>query len=235
MANKVKKPTAIEPEKRNPGCLSIDARYLKDGELEKHRDGSEAEIAAFNDKLVARALAQPEVRAARTIQRFEGDNLDINACADELREQIANVLRGGMERAEAMLVAQAHTLDSLFSSLAMRSKANTDGGFLDAADRYMRLALKAQSQCRATLETLATIKNPPVIYAKQVNQTTGPQQINNGTVAPSQAREIENEQTQLSGGTHELLPDTRASQAESRINPALEALGEFDRAKVRRG
>ncbi len=95
---------------------------------------------------------------------------------------------------------------------------------------FMRLALRAQSQCRATLETLATIKNPPVIYAKQINQTTGPQQINNGTAAPSRKREIETETNKLSEGTHELLQDTRASGTTSGIDTTLETLGALDRA-----
>ena len=41
---------------------------------------------------------------------------------------------------------------------------------LPAAETYMRLALKAQSQCRATLETLANIKNPPTVFARQANK-----------------------------------------------------------------
>jgi hypothetical protein len=43
----------------------------------------------------------------------------------------------------------------------------------------MRLALKAQSQCRVTLETLAAIKNPPLVFAKQANIAHGAQQVNN--------------------------------------------------------
>jgi hypothetical protein len=102
-------------------------------------------------------------------------------------------------------------------------------------DANMRMALRAQSQCRATIETLAAIKNPPIVYARQANVTTGPQQINNSMAAPTRAREIETEQTQLSKGNHELLQDTRALQAESRVNSTLEALGEIDRAKISRG
>ena len=98
----------------------------------------------------------------------------------------------------------------------------------------MRMALRAQSQCRATLETLAAIKNPPIVYARQANVTTGPQQVNNGIPATTRAREIETEQSQLSGGTHELLPDTRTSGNASRVNPTLETLGEIDRAEVTR-
>ena len=53
------------------------------------------------------------------------------------------------------------------------------GEYLDATDRYMRLALKAQAQCRATVETLAEIKNPPTLFARQANIAHGPQQVNN--------------------------------------------------------
>jgi hypothetical protein len=48
---------------------------------------------------------------------------------------------------------------------------------------------KAQNQCRMTLETLSTIKNPPVVYAKQANIAHGPQQVNNGTAPASHANE----------------------------------------------
>lgn len=34
-------------------------------------------------------------------------------------------------------------------------------------DAFMRTALKAQNQCRMTLETLATINNPPLVFANQ--------------------------------------------------------------------
>jgi hypothetical protein len=59
------------------------------------------------------------------------------------------------------------------------------GEHFDAFERYLRLALKAQNQCRATLETLAAIKNPPVVFTKQanINHGNGNQQINNGTLA----------------------------------------------------
>lgn len=153
---------------------------------------------------------------------------------DALVAQIKDVQGGSLACAEKTLVAQANTLDAIFNELARRAALNM-GEYLNATETYLRLALKAQSQCRATLETLAAIKNPPIVYARQANVTTGPQQINNGTAAPSRAREIETEQTQLSGGDHELLPDARASGNASGIDLALETLGEVDRAEVPRG
>jgi hypothetical protein len=98
----------------------------------------------------------------------------------------------------------------------------------------MRLAFKAQSQCRATLETLATIKNPPVLFAKQANIAAGHQQVNNGIPAPSGAREIGNEQSKLSGDGNELLPDTRAQALAGRIDPQMEAVGEVNRTEDHR-
>lgn len=39
----------------------------------------------------------------------------------------------------------------------------------------------AKRRCRATLETLAVIKSPPSVFAKQANMANGPQQVNNVT------------------------------------------------------
>jgi len=179
------------------------------------------------DKMNAKALAEPTVRAALAIQRFEGDYLNVNALVDELRTQVGEMQRNNLGRSEAMLIAQAHTLDALFSNLTRRSRDNSEAGYLDAAETYLRLALKAQSQCRATLETLSAVKNPPVIYAKQVNQTTGPQQINNSMAPPPQAREIGNEQSKLL--------DARATGEAIPSYSTLETVGKIDRAEVPRG
>lgn len=78
-----------------------------------------------------------------------------------------------------MLAIQAHTLDTMFNELARRSWTNVDGGYIEAGERYMRLALKAQSQCCTTIETLSEMKNPkPVAFVRQANIANGPQQVN---------------------------------------------------------
>ena len=127
---------------------------------------------------------------------------------------------------------QATALQSLFARLTEKAMG---AEYMSNFEGFMRMALRAQSQCRTTLETLSAIKNPPIVYAKQANIAQGHQQVNNGTMEPSRAREIENEQNQLSGADNELLPNARASGNESRVNPALETLGEIDRAKNGRG
>lgn len=180
------------------------------------------------DRLAQIAIS-PTVRAALTVQAFSksvGDT-DIQSLVSELENQCKKARGGDPARSESLLLSQAHALDGIFHELARRAAMNM-GEHLNATDTYLRLALKAQGQCRATLETLSVIKNPPVIFAKQANISNGPQQVNNGT-APL-ARETVIEQSKQSGGSNELLTDTRASQAASRVNQTMEAVGEIHRA-----
>lgn len=184
----------------------------------------------------ASLITSPELAAHRIIGMMQpkniADEIDTPTMLETLRDQAAAVQRGDMSHAEGMLISQASSLQALFVRLSERAM---EQAHMPNLEGFMRMALRAQSQCRATLETLATIKNPPIVYAKQANFAAGHQQVNNGIPAPTQAREIETEQTQLSGGTHELLPDARASGFESQVNPALETVGEIHRAEIGRG
>ena len=184
----------------------------------------------------AKLITSSELAAYRIIGMMQpkslADDIDAPTLMETLRDQAAAVKIGDLTHAEAMLINQASSLQALFVRLTERAMEQTQMPNLEG---FMRMALRAQSQCRATLETLAAIKNPPVVYARQANVTTGPQQINNGVAAALQAREIENEQNQLSGGTDELLPDTRAPGKARRVNSALETLGEIDRPENCRG
>ena len=151
-----------------------------------------------------------------------------------LNKQVKNLSNGSLSIVEQTLVAQANTLDAVFNLLTQKAGCQIDSN-LDAFERYMRLALKAQGQCRTSLETLAEIKNPrPVAFVKQANIANGHQQINNG-VQPSEPLAHGNSSIQsneLSGADHELLPDTRASSIESRVDTPMETVGKIDRAKV---
>jgi hypothetical protein len=53
----------------------------------------------------------------------------------------------------------------------------------------MKLALRAQSQSRQTVEALIVAKNPPVPIAKQANIANGPRQVNNNAAGVPRARE----------------------------------------------
>jgi hypothetical protein len=177
---------------------------------------------------------RPDVNAAAVLLDYSTafGKQEIEGLIERLSDSVKQVQDGDMKGCEAMLTAQAYALQSIFVNFSRRAFGQ---GYLKNQELFIRMAMRAQNQCRMTLETLATIKNPPVVFARQANVTTGPQQINNGAAAPSRARETENAQTQLSGKTHELLPDARTSGDAFRVDSTLEALGKIDRAEVRRG
>lgn len=184
------------------------------------------------DRATAKALSMPEVRAASIIQRFD-DNLDLTSLAHELKTQTEAIQAGDMGRPEAMLSAQAHTLDALFSNLARRAQANMTAGYEDAAERYLRLALKAQAQSLRTIEALAELKAPKAIqFIGQANIAQGHQQINNA----SRAEENQTEQSKLSTGeSNDLLPDTRTPSFTGAAHQTVEAVGAVHRAEDSRG
>jgi hypothetical protein len=116
----------------------------------------------------AAVVTSPALAAYRVISGAEaksgiGESIDVPALMDQLRAQGEAVNRGDLAQAEAMLMNQATALQSLFARLAERGMGCE---LAPAFEANMRMALRAQAQCRATLETLSTIKNPPVIFAK---------------------------------------------------------------------
>lgn len=174
----------------------------------------------------AELLTSPELAAYRVTALVQpsalADKVDVPALLDVLRDQAGAVKGGDLTRAEAMLSGQATALQSLFVRLTELAMLQTS---LPNIDGLMRVALRAQSQCRATLETLSAIKNPPIVYAKQANVTTGPQQNNFGTKLPTQAGEKKIEPIRLSiGDSHELYQDTRTQSFAGEANPKMEAV-----------
>ncbi|MCZ2096756.1 MAG: hypothetical protein LC121_10940 [Anaerolineae bacterium] len=174
-----------------------------------------------------------------TFARQTMGDLELSDCIHALRDKTRAVNRGDLSSVEAMLIEQATALNAIFGALSRRAAMNV-GEYINAADRYMRLALKAQSQCRATLETLATIKAGPAIFARQANvAVNGPQQVNNGVSgaerAGARAGESESAKTELLGASYGERLDTGATSASGRGNPALETVGAIDGTAHRRG
>jgi hypothetical protein len=183
------------------------------------------------DKVSAKVLTGPLATNGATIQRFGKGNvgdLKINAIMEALAEKAKAVRGNDLSGVEETLVAQAMALDTMFSELSRRAALNM-GTYLEAARQYMGLALKAQNQCRMTLETLATIKNPPIVYARQANIAHGAQQVNNGTAPTSQAGESGNAPNKLLEASHEQPLDTGAPQAAGEGDPAVVAVGAINR------
>ncbi|MBB3474260.1 hypothetical protein [Sphingomonas sp. BK345] len=152
--------------------------------------------------------------------------IDLTALYQALHDRAKAVRDNKLASAEDMLTAQAAALNAMFLELARRSGANM-GEYMQAAETYMRLALKAQAQCRATLETLATIKNPPVVYARQANIANGPQQVNNGAPLP-RASNSGSSPNGLLETEHGKRLEPGAAGTTIGSDPALEALGAVD-------
>ena len=204
---------------------------------EKPIDRSALRIAPTDEAdrypAVARTLTRPEVGAAAVIEKWSPDTHDVNALARELATQVEAVNGGDVRRVEGLLLAQAQTLDAIFVNLMRRATHQTA---LLQWETYMRMGMKAQSQCRATLQALAEVKNPPV-FAKQANIAHGPQQINNGSFlnsapVPAHAGETVIQQSKLleddrDGSTK---MDGRATPAAARGNSEVEAVGAVNRA-----
>jgi hypothetical protein len=176
----------------------------------------------------AQVTLRPSVNAAAVIAEYAkpfGDQ-DINALAEELRGKFEQVEKGDLKLCESMLVGQANALQTIFVSLARRA-ANQE--YLKQYEMYLKLALKAQNQSRMTLETLAKIKNPPVVFAKQanINQGGGNQQVNNGTPVPASRTEKtinqQNELLEVNDGSATV--DSRATGTAIGKDKAMATLG----------
>jgi hypothetical protein len=160
-----------------------------------------------------------------------------------LKETAKAVNGGDLSGAESMLTAQATALNAVFGELSRRAALNM-GEYLGATESYMRLALKAQGQCRATLETLAAIKNPPVVFARQANiNNGGQQQVNNGAGpdpsnssqarAGSRAAKETIEQTGLLEASDGKRLDARAASTASGTDPNMATVARIDRPAYR--
>lgn len=157
---------------------------------------------------------------------------DMQTLYEALNQMTESVSDGDMKRCEKMLVAQAHALQSMFMNFSRRA---LNQEYQRNLESFFRMALKAQNQCRMTLETLATIKNPPVVFAKQANIAHGPQQVNNGTlgtVPHAPAREektIQSNELLTDGVNHGETLDTRGAATAGDANQELETVGAVHR------
>jgi hypothetical protein len=139
----------------------------------------EGEPGQTDDQFKAKQFLRPTLRSAITVLQCDYASLkdiDIKALMDELGSQVSQVSKGDLGRGEAMLTAQAHTLDALFHKLTQKALS---ADYTNQLETYMRLALKAQNQTRTTWEAISRIQNPTVNYVKQANIAHN-QQINNG-------------------------------------------------------
>ena len=184
---------------------------------------------------LAELVVSPELAALRVITAAEGKqgcfgaDLDLPSLIDRLRTQAGAVNAGEMQQVESMLMNQATALQSLFARLIERGMHSE---LMNHFDTYLRLALRAQSQCCRTLEALAEIKNPPVVFAKTAN-IAHQQQVNNGVI-PAESRPPATDYPP--NKLLECVPGERLDcgtpTTASGVNPQLATLESIDRPEV---
>ena len=205
------------------------------------------EPSCVDDALAAKMALLPSINAAVVISEYLGDprlfgKLDSDALVASLIEGSELVWTNDLRRPEAMLLSQAQALQAIFTGLA--HKAIQRGEPIKCMETYLRLALRAQNQSRMTLETLATIKNPPVVIARQANVSNGPMQVNNTVVAAASgssrayacecggavSSNFQIEQTELLEVRDGKWMDSRAAGSAGRADPDVETVAAVDRS-----
>lgn len=188
------------------------------------------------DQLIAQVAIMPTFRGATAATAFAkgmfgNPEPDFLTYVDELIDQAQAVANGNLSGAEVMLATQANTLDLIFNKLVMKA-ASCDGIHLIQA--FMQLALKAQSQCRTTVEALAEIKNPRTpTFVKQQN-VAQQQQVNNGVPAPiahAHGKEKSTTSNELLEAHDGERLDTGAAGAAGGVNSNMEAVAVVKRSE----
>ena len=172
----------------------------------------------------AKAALSPSLYASAVVEQygnalFGKDNMDMHCLEKAVREATEAINNGDMKAVEAMLYGQAVALQTMFTNLARR--ADCQQGRLDNIEALLKLAFRAQNQCRMTLETLSNVKNPPVVYARQANITSGPQQVNNGLTHATEKNIVQNE---LLEDSHVKRLDGRTQGQTGRLDTHMETV-----------
>lgn len=134
-------------------------------------------------KATARALLTPDFRHGQTAATLFHSQLKdtglapgLGDYADAIKDQGKIAESGDLAFASRLLAAQAMTLDNIFAEMARRMALNM-GEHLAAMEIYARVALKAQTNSRATIEALAKLHQPREQTVRHVHVNEGGQAI----------------------------------------------------------
>lgn len=132
---------------------------------------------------MARHMLNPGMRHAHTASTFANSMFKSSIekpgmmdFVDVVKAEADRAAGGDLGLVSRMLTAQALTLDNMFSEFARRGALNM-GEYLDATERYTRLALKAQTGSRAALEALAKLHQPREQTVRHIHVNDGGQAV----------------------------------------------------------
>lgn len=198
--------------------------------------GYTQEETAANAASVLTDPATAGMRVMRAAERGAGLDaiLDVPAVMERLREEARAVNAGDLSQPEAMLLAQATALQSLFARLAERGMGCEAAA---AFDVNMKYALMAQRQCTKALEALALLKQGPTVIARSANVVNGQQQVNVGVQSPAvRAGGADGGRAdELLGTSDGKRMDTGTAGATGGANRVMAPVGALDGASNARG
>lgn len=186
------------------------------------------------DRAMAEAALSPELQNASTAADYSlglFSDIRLQDCIETMQADIKAVNGGNLDKLEGMLTAQAGALNVMFNTFAKRA---IHADVMPRLETYFRLALKAQAQCRATVEAIAEIKYPKsATFIRQANIAQQQQVNNDGTFPPtSRAHAQEKNVTptnELLEVSHGKRLDVGATSAASRIDSGVAAVGKVYR------
>lgn len=138
-----------------------------------------------NRQIAARKMVGPFTRhglvaneaCSRFLEAFDpADKPGLSEFAHEMKARADKAASGDPQATSALLMAQAVTLDNIFTEYARIALVNI-ASHMDASERYMRLALKAQANSRSTLEALAKLHQPREQTVRHVHVNEGGQAV----------------------------------------------------------
>ncbi len=172
-----------------------------------------------DDQATARELMDPSTRHSITVLPYISCSVgntfplpNASEFSDAIRSNAEQAQQGNLAFMSRTLTAQALALDAIFGEFSRRAALNMNS-HLEAAERYMRLALKAQSNSRATMEALAKLHQPREQIVRHVHVNEGGQaivaeQVNHYTTGAENAETVEQSHATGEPGESSSLPRT---------------------------
>jgi hypothetical protein len=189
------------------------------------------------EQAMANAVLIPPNLAATSLHQWQhgfagtSNAVDINRLLTGLVDQVKDVCNGSMRGVKSRLLMQAAVLDAIFFKLNTEAVRNiAGGGSLDLSERLLKLAFRAQSQSRATDETLAFLEHPKALFISQQNNAAGHQQVLN-----ARARKEKSGSNKLMERIYGERLDSDAPGTAVRRNPAMASVDTLDRTTNPRG
>lgn len=160
---------------------------------------------------VALLYTSTMAQAASTIAQLSDNQTDRLHVLKGIKKEILAGCNGGKDHVELMLMANAFTLDALFSKMICRGAMEYEP---ESASAYIDIGLRAQEQLRKVALALDQIRRPKQQIVQ--NNIAGIQQVTNNLANP--ATESSNPQNKLldiqtGGAAYEARPKALDSRA----------------------